>query len=105
MSAQMALPTTHLTMGDDMAIIFFHRIPFRTEREREMNKKLAVIILAVCAAGAFGQEAKVRWSFDALADGRTRESVSGKMDALEGYAERAPGVKGAGCAWTASRPA
>ena len=61
-----------------------------------MNKKLAVIILAVCAASAFGQEAKVRWSFDALADGRTRESVSGKMDALEGYAERAPGVRGDG---------
>ena len=27
MSAQMALPTTHLTMGDDMAIIFFHTDP------------------------------------------------------------------------------
>jgi hypothetical protein len=61
-----------------------------------MNKKLALIILAVCAVKAAAQDAKVRWTFDALADGRTRESVSGKMDPLEGYAERAPGIRGDG---------
>jgi hypothetical protein len=61
-----------------------------------MNKKLTLIILALCAVKAAAQDAKVRWTFDALADGRTRESVSGKMDALEGYAERAPGVRGDG---------
>ena len=61
-----------------------------------MNKKLALIILAVCAVNAAAQDAKVRWTFDALADGRTRESVSGKMDTLEGYADRAPGIRGDG---------
>ena len=61
-----------------------------------MKKTLAIIALILFAATAAAQEAKVRWSFDALADGRTRESVSGKMDALEGYAERGPGVLGDG---------
>lgn len=61
-----------------------------------MNKMLAAIILAACTIEAAAQEAKVRWSFDTLTDGRTRESVSGQMDAVEGYAERAPGVLGDG---------
>ena len=61
-----------------------------------MNKKLVVIMLALCAVQAAAQDAKVRWTFDTLADGLTRESVSGKMDAVEGYAERAPGVLGDG---------
>lgn len=61
-----------------------------------MNNKLAVIVLAVCATSAAAQDAKVRWTFDTLADGRTRESVSGKMDVVEGYAEVAPGVRGGG---------
>src|SRR5512135_861377 len=63
---------------------------------RDMNKKLAMIILAVCAVKAAAQDAKVHWTFDTLADGRTRESVSGKMDTVEGYAEEAPGVRGGG---------
>src|SRR5512139_3131850 len=61
-----------------------------------MNKKLVVIMLALCAVKAAAQDAKVRWTFDALADGLTRESVGGKMDAVEGYAEAAPGVRGGG---------
>ncbi len=61
-----------------------------------MNKTFAVIVLAACAVRAAGQDAKVRWTLDELADGRTRESVSGTMDAVEGYAEAAPGVRGGG---------
>jgi hypothetical protein len=61
-----------------------------------MNRKLAVIILAACVVSAAAQDAKVHWAFDSLGEGRTRESVSGKMDTLEGYAERAPGILGGG---------
>lgn len=61
-----------------------------------MSKKLAVIMLALCVVEGAAQEAKVRWSFDSLADGLTRESIRGKMDTVEGYAEEALGVRGNG---------
>jgi len=61
-----------------------------------MKKTFAVIVLALCAVEAAAQDAKVRWPFDALQNGRTRETISGKMDPVEGYAEGAPGVRGNG---------
>jgi len=61
-----------------------------------MNRKLAVIILAVCAVKAAAQEPKAHWSFDTLEGSRTREVVSKTLDTVEGYVEKAPGVKGNG---------
>jgi hypothetical protein len=61
-----------------------------------MNKKLAVIILAVCAVKAAAQDPKARWTFETLDGSQTREVVSKAMDALEGYVEKAPGVRGDG---------
>jgi hypothetical protein len=61
-----------------------------------MNKRLAVIILAACAAKAAAQDPKAHWTFETLDGARTQEVVSQAMDALEGYVERAPGVRGGG---------
>ncbi|HOW84608.1 MAG TPA: LamG domain-containing protein [Candidatus Aminicenantes bacterium] len=61
-----------------------------------MSKKLAVIILAVCAARAAAQEPRVSWSFETLDGARTTESVRKAADTLEGNVEKAPGVRGLG---------
>jgi len=61
-----------------------------------MNKGLAMILLAFCAIEAAAQDPKAHWTFETLVDGKTQEVVSGKMDTLEGYAEKAPGVRGNG---------
>ena len=61
-----------------------------------MNKKLAVIILAVCAIEAAAQDPKAHWTFETLDGSKTPEAVSRTMDTLEGYVEQAPGVRGNG---------
>ena len=61
-----------------------------------MNKKLAMIILAVCAAKAAAQEPKAFWTFETLGGSKTPEAVSKALDTMEGYVEKAPGVRGNG---------
>lgn len=61
-----------------------------------MKAKLAAIILAVCAVEAAAQAPRAHWAFETLAGGRTPESVSGNADAVEGCAEKAPGIAGNG---------
>jgi len=61
-----------------------------------VNKKLAMIVLAVCAAKAAAQEPKAFWTFETLGGSKTPEAVGKAMDTLEGYVEKAPGVRGNG---------
>jgi len=61
-----------------------------------MKAKLAAVILVVCTVEAAAQAPRAHWTFERLDGGRTQEAVSGNMDALEGYAEAAPGIEGSG---------
>jgi hypothetical protein len=61
-----------------------------------MNKKLATILLVVCAVKAAAQDPKAHWTFEILDGSKTPEVVSRTMDTLEGNIERAPGVRGNG---------
>ena len=61
-----------------------------------MNKKLVIIFLAFCAVGAAAQDPKAYWNFDKMENRQTQEAISGKADVLEGYFEKAPGIKGDG---------
>ncbi len=61
-----------------------------------MNKTLAVIILAACAIEAAAQDPKAHWTFETLDGSKTPEAVSRTMDTLEGYVEKAPGIRGNG---------
>ncbi len=61
-----------------------------------MNRKLAVILFTFVAVEAAAQSPKAYWSFDKLENRQTQEAISGKADTLEGYFEKAPGIKGDG---------
>jgi hypothetical protein len=70
---------------------------FRAPKEHDtMSKKLAVTILVFCALKAYAQDPKAHWSFDQVEKSRTREAVSGKEDPVEGFFEKAPGVRNGG---------